>query len=95
MFEDTKTIQLIKPVVLGKEENAVTYDHLDLREPIASELSKARNAANNVDVVINLVTAVCKVPRAVAERLCQRDLKACDDFFDSFSTGGAPEDGQS
>jgi hypothetical protein len=89
-MEDTKTITLRKPVALGD----VTYATLDLREPTAGELEKASAATTNMGVVINLISLVAKVPRKVAEGLCQRDLKDAGDFFDRFNASepdSAPE----
>lgn len=89
MFEETKTITLRKPVTLGEN----TYDKLELREPLAGEIAKASVAPTNTDVAINLIAAVAKVPRRVAEQLCQRDLQEANDFFGSFSSDGSPADG--
>lgn len=78
---DEITIPLRKPVKLGD----MSYDKLDLREPTAGELEKASSAATSVGVVINLISAVAKVPRRVVEGLSQRDLKEASDFLDGFN----------
>ena len=88
---DEKTITLRKPVTVGK--NGPQYTALDLREPTAGELEKASKASTDIGVVLNLISLVAKVPRAVAEGLCQRDLKEASDFLGSFNeddpiTGG-------
>ena len=44
-------------------------------------------------VVLNLISLVAKVPRAVAEGLCQRDLKKATDFFGTFNKDD-PETGE-
>jgi hypothetical protein len=92
-FVEEKTLALRKPVRLGKGDKAIEYDHLDLREPNAGELEKASKATTQVGVVLNLISLVAKVPRGVAEGLCQRDLKEASDFLGSFNedaleTGG-------
>lgn len=80
-FIDEKTIPLRKPVALAE----VVYDKLDLREPTAGELEKASMLPTGVGQAISLIAAVAKVPRAVAERLCQRDFEEANDFLASFS----------
>lgn len=80
-MELEKTITLRKPIKLGD----ISYEALDLSEPTAGELEKASTATTNMGVVINLISLVAKVPRKVAESLCQRDLKEAGDFLDAFS----------
>lgn len=82
---DEKTVTLRRPVFLGKGDKAIEYGHLDLREPTAGELEKASKATTQIGVVLNLISLVAKVPRAVAEGLCQRDLKEVSDFLGSFN----------
>lgn len=84
MDQFEKTIPLRKPVALGD----VVYEKLELREPTAGELEKASGgptATTNVGVIINLISLVAKVPRKVAEDLCQRDFRDASDFFGNFS----------
>ena len=76
-----KTITLKKPVKIGEQD----FLTLSLREPTAGELSKAASAKNNVEAVIELVSAVAKVPRLVAESMGARDFKECDAFFGQFA----------
>jgi len=87
MILDEKTITLRKPVTLGKtgKSDGVVYSALDLREPTGGELEKASKSATQLGVVLNLISLVAKVPRAVAEGLCQRDLQEASDFLGSFS----------
>jgi hypothetical protein len=80
---EEKTIHLRKPVTIGK--NPTPYSELALREPTAGELEKASKASTDIGVVLNLISLVAKVPRAVAEGLCQRDLKEASDFLGSFN----------
>ncbi|NNM69854.1 MAG: phage tail assembly protein [Gallionella sp.] len=84
-FVEEKTITLLKPVTLGKGEATSTYDHLDLREPTAGELESASKADTQLGIIISLIQLIAKVPRGVVQGLCQRDLKACADFLESFS----------
>ncbi|QJD91806.1 phage tail assembly protein [Duganella dendranthematis] len=92
---DEITITLRKPVTVGKtaKSDGVTYDSLDLREPNAGELEKASKSATDIGVVLNLISLVAKVPRAVAEGLCQRDLKEASDFLARFNED-APATGE-
>lgn len=80
-MELEKTITLKKPIKVGDQQ----FVTLDLREPTAAELSKAASAKNNVEAIIELVTATAKVPRLVAESLGARDFKECDAFFGEFA----------
>jgi len=95
LLVDEKTIILRKPVTLGKtaKSDGVVYSTLDLREPTGGELEKASKSATEIGVVLNLISLVAKVPRAVAEGLCQRDLKEASDFLGSFSKDD-PETGE-
>ncbi len=89
-IQEEKTIPLRKPVTLGKGDAAITYNHLDLREPTAGELSKAMRVGggNNVEQAISLISQIAKVPMGVAQGLCQRDLQECSDFLGSFTADG-------
>lgn len=80
-MELEKTITLQKPVKLGDVE----YTELKLREPTAGELEKAASAKNNVGAVIEMISLIAKVPRKVAEDLCQRDFREADAFFGTFA----------
>ena len=88
MLEEEKAITLIKPVVLGKGDSAITYSEVTLREPEAGELEKASRADTNTGAAITLISLVAKIPRSAAEKFCQRDLKACNDFLASFGADG-------
>ena len=81
MNEDEITITLRKPV----EHGGVEHNELTLREPTAGELEKCSSAATSVGQVINLISTIAKVPRKVAESLCQRDLQDASAFFNRFS----------
>jgi hypothetical protein len=83
-IQDEITITLRKPVTVGKGAGVV-YTTLDLREPTAGELEKASKADTDIGVVLNLISLVAKVPRAVAEGLCSRDMKEASTFLGSFS----------
>lgn len=90
---DEKTLTLRKPVTLG----GTTYDHLELREPTAGEREKASagaGAVNNTSFGINLIAAIAKVPRKVAESLSQRDYQEATEYLAGFSLPG-PEIGES
>lgn len=95
--QDEIVIEFAKPIKLGKGEDAVTYDKVTLREPLAGELEKASRADTSVGSIINMISLISNVPRGVAERMTQRDLKKADQFFQGFSALGAmaEADGQS
>jgi hypothetical protein len=83
-IDDEKIVHLRKPVEFAK----VTYERINLREPLAWELSKATKAGGDVDTAIMLISLVSKVPKGAVEKLCQRDLQECSDFLGSFSALG-------
>ena len=93
--QDEISITLRKPVTVGQtaKSDGVVYATLDLREPTAGELEKASKSATDIGVVLNLISLVAKVPRAVAEGLCQRDLKEASDFLGRFNED-APATGE-
>lgn len=96
MFEEEeKTLTLRKAITLGSGDGSITYSELKLREPTAGELEKASRADTSNGAVINLIAAVAKVPRAVAERLCQRDFTEASQYFAGFTEPGESEVGQS
>lgn len=96
MFEEEITITLSKPITIGKGENAITYEEIKLREPVAGEIEKASRADTSVGSAITLISLVAAVPRGVAEKLCKRDLVAANKFLEGFTGAGQTEEaGQS
>lgn len=81
-METEKVITLRKPIEFG----GITHTQLTLREPTAGELEKAAAATTSVGAVIELTSAIAKVPRRVAEGICQRDFLDASDFFSTFSS---------
>ena len=84
-MDETITIALRKPVSLGEGAKAISYDHLDLREPTAGELARADAAGSNVAMVIALISLVSGTPKSAVEKLCQRDFQEAADFFGHFA----------
>lgn len=96
MLEDEITITLSKPVVMGKAENAVTYDEIKLREPTAGEMEKAARADTMIGSAITLISLVGAIPRSVVEKFSKRDLVAANKFLEGFTGAGQTEEaGQS
>jgi hypothetical protein len=95
MFDEETTIELIKPVTIGKGEGAIEVTELKLREPAAGELEKAAESRTGIGSQITLISLVAKVPRGAVEKLCQRDLTIASRFLNSFTDGGqtTPSDG--
>jgi hypothetical protein len=83
---EEKTIPLRKPIMIGD----VTFAELNLREPVALELSKASAAGNgnHVATAISLISQVAGVPLAVANQLSQRDFLEANDFLNGFGAAG-------
>ncbi len=93
---ETMRLEFIKPIVIGQGEGAITYTHVDLREPEASDLENGQRADTPVGMVINMVSSVGKVPRLVAEKMKGRDIDRASRFFSGFQHGPeAAADGQS
>lgn len=97
MFDEEITITLSKPVVIGKDDNAITYAELQLREPTAGELEKATRADTSVGAAITLISLIAKIPRAAVEKISKRDLVAANKFLEGFTDAGpsTAEAGQS
>lgn len=93
-MEDEKIIKLRKPLTIGSGDGAITYTELTLREPNAGELEKASRADTSVGTMINLVSAIAKIPRAAAEQLSQRDLGEVSTFLGGFTEVGAEASGE-
>lgn len=92
-MEDEKTIQLRKPLTIGSGDGAITYTELALREPTAGELEKASRADTSIGVMINLVSAIAKIPRSAVEQLGQRDLGEVSAYLGGFTAAGAAANG--
>ncbi|MHA6236881.1 phage tail assembly protein [Pseudomonas fluorescens group sp. PF-69] len=84
---ETLTLEFRTPIVIGKDAGALTYTHVELREPTAGDLEKAQRADTPVGGVINLITEIGGVPRLVAQKMCGRDMAIADKFFSSFRAG--------
>ena len=87
-LEEEKTITLIKPITIGKGDSSITYTEIHLREPDAGEIEKASRADTQIGVVINMVHLIAKIPRAAAEKLCQRDISQASEYLSVFSDAG-------
>ncbi|RON52928.1 hypothetical protein BK666_02190 [Pseudomonas frederiksbergensis] len=91
MFDEETTITLVKPVVIGKGDSAITYSELKLREPNAGEIEKATRADTSVGAAITLISLIAAIPRGAVEKLCKRDLVAANNFLEAFTDAGQPE----
>jgi hypothetical protein len=91
MFEEEITITLIKPVVLGKGADAITYEKLELREPTAGEIEKAQRADTSAGAAITMISLIAGIPRTVVEKICKRDLVKANTFLEGFSDAGPSE----
>lgn len=84
---ETLKLEFRRPIIIGKDEAAVTYTHVELREPFAGDLEQAQRADTPVGSVITLVSVIGKIPRLVAEKMCGRDINRANDFLSSFRDG--------
>jgi hypothetical protein len=96
-MQDEITIELRKPVSVGKGDAAVIYEKLDLREPSAGELEKASRADTSVGSAITLISLITSIPRGAVEKISKRDLVAANRFLEGFTDAGQSVgvDGQS
>lgn len=92
MFEEEITITLAKPVVIGKGDNAITYDEITLREPTAGEMEKASRADTSVGAAITLISLIAVIPRGAVEKFSKRDLVAANKYLEGFSDAGQVEE---
>jgi hypothetical protein len=86
IISDEKTITLLKPIRIGRAENAVVYDTLNLKEPTAGQLRKALLIEDDIGTLMSLIHQTAAVPMQVVESLSQRDLGDCQSFFLQFSS---------
>ena len=90
-MEESLTLELRKPITKG----GVEYTTLELREPTAGEMAKARasDPLQDLGMIIHLVSLVAKIPKAVVEEIGVRDLTSAGDYLTSFLDHG-PSDGK-
>lgn len=96
-MQEEITIELSKPVSMGKGDAAVIYEKLELREPSAGELEKASRADTSVGSAITLISLITSIPRGAVEKISKRDLVAANRFLEGFTDAGQSvgADGQS
>lgn len=75
------TLTLRKPITLG----TLTYEKLELTEPLAGDLIKAGKAGTDLEQLAELIRLNAKVPRGVVDQLLQRDLMAAAAFYAPFA----------
>jgi len=94
-FEEEVTLELIKPVSIGKGEGAVQYTEIKLREPNAGELEKAARADTNIGSLITMISLISAIPRSAVEKFSRADIQAAEALLGSFTGGGQqiPTDG--
>ena len=80
------TVTLSKPIKLGEIE----YAELKLSEPTMKELRTSGKAGDGLDQLAMLIHLNARVPMAVVDSLCQRDIKVCDAFFARFAAVSPP-----
>ena len=86
-FADELTIALRKPIKLGEE---VEYREIKLTEPLAGQLRKAAKAGDSLDQLCELIHLVAGLPKAVVEKIPQRELNMANDFFGHFGEESPP-----
>lgn len=88
MQPEEMILKLRKPVTIGSGDGAVTYDTLNLREPMAGELEKAMAASTTIGIGILLIHQVAGVPKLAIEKLCQRDFTEANEYLGGFTDDG-------
>ena len=65
------TVRLRTPI---KMENGETVDHLDLREPTATEMKRAAKAGGEFDTAIHILSIITGLPVGIIGRIGTKDL---------------------
>lgn len=86
ILDDELTITLRKPITLGSANDSETYDHLDLREPLAGEMLDFNRKAGTDpgDALRRLIAKISGVPLAVIDRLKARDFNKASAYLMAF-----------
>jgi hypothetical protein len=85
----TKTITLRKPITVGKDESAVTYTEVVLREPTAGEYEDAEKVAPTYGLAVALIAGVSGVPIDVCDLMFTSQIDEAEDFIGSFGASVA------
>lgn len=80
-IETVLDLELITPVKFGKETHTV----LHLSEPTMKQLRAAQRGQTAADQLAIMIQENTGLLPGVVDKLSQRDVKACDDFFGRFS----------
>lgn len=91
-MSDTKSIQLRKPVTIGKDAAAQTFDALTLREPRAGEFESAEKMAMKCGYDVALVSLVAGVPVDAVDLMGVTVVDEAMDYFATFAPDGMGED---
>ncbi|OTP79493.1 phage tail assembly protein [Caballeronia sordidicola] len=87
-MSETKTFTLKKPVTIGKEDAARTFDQFVMREPIAGEFEEAEKLGRKYGYDVALVSIVSGVPVDAIDLMGVTMVDAAMDFVATFT----PED---
>jgi hypothetical protein len=88
----TKTIVLRKPVTIGKEEAAVSFEEVVLREPLAGEFENAEKQSLDHGYDVALVSIVSGVPVDAIDLMGVTVVDRAMDFFATFAPDGMNKD---
>lgn len=78
------TLELRKPVRIGRDGAEVVYTEIKLREPTCGELARASKEASNIEAAIALISQVAGIPRSAVEKMSKRDFLEADRFLEGF-----------
>lgn len=90
-LKDEWTLELRKPVRLGKGVEETVYTEIELREPVLEEVLgfSSRAARGSGEAMKWLIAKISGVPLAVLDKITIRDFNAAVDYLTAFM---APEE---
>ncbi|WP_250533546.1 phage tail assembly protein [Caballeronia sp. AZ10_KS36] len=91
-MSDSKVIQLRKPVTVGKDDAARTFDSISLREPRAGEFESAEKMAMKCGYDVALVSLVSGVPVDAVDLMGVTVVDEAMDYFATFAPEGMGEE---
>lgn len=94
MQAEELTIQLRKPITIGKGDAEKEFTEITLCEPTAGQMEMAMKAGQDLTMTIELIRLVANVPRQVVAQMGMRDLMEAGDFLAGFSATNTPPTGE-
>lgn len=91
-MDSTKSFQLRKPVTIGKEDAAQTFEQVVMREPRAGEFEEAEKLGRKYGYDVALVSIVSGIPVDAVELMGVTVVDRAMDFVATFAPEGINDD---